>query len=65
MRRRTGLARAAIAVALAIALFGPGPMGGSPTPGGDTGSRSTPGPPDLLMVNVNETTCLAIATTGA
>ncbi|MCK5415689.1 MAG: hypothetical protein KAJ35_09940, partial [Thermoplasmata archaeon] len=64
MRRRTGLARAAIAVVLAIALFGPGPMGGSPTPGGDTGSRSTPAPPDLLMVNVNETSCVQVLDNG-
>jgi ligand-binding sensor domain-containing protein len=63
VRRRTGIARAAIAVALAIALFGPGQLV-SPSPGGDDGSRSTPAPPTLLMVNVNETTCAVVMDDG-
>ena len=64
-RRYAGRARAALAVALALALFGPGPLV-SPSPGGDEGSRSTPNqPPDLLMVNVNETTCLALSPDGS
>ncbi len=52
-----------MAVALALALLGPGPLV-SPSPGGDEGSRSTPDPPNLLMVNVNETTCLCPARVG-
>ncbi|NOQ54199.1 MAG: hypothetical protein GQ558_06305 [Thermoplasmata archaeon] len=62
-RRSTGWARAAVVVALALALLGPG-LGGSPTPGGDEGSRSTSSPPSLLLVDLNETSCIAVAPDG-
>jgi len=62
-RRRTGYARAAISVAIALALLGPG-LAVPSSPGGDSSSRSTPTPPTLLMVNVNETTCLVEAVGG-
>ena len=62
-RRSTGWARAAVVVALALALLGPG-LAGSPTPGGDEGSRSTSSPASLLLVDLNETSCLAVAPDG-
>ncbi len=62
-RRSTGSARAAMVVALALALLGPG-LAGSPSPGGVEESRSTSGPPSVLFVNLNETTCLSVAQDG-
>jgi len=62
-RRQTGSARAATVVALALALLGPG-LTGSPTPGGDEESRSASDLPSLLMVDLNETSCLAVAFDG-
>lgn len=63
LRGRMRTLRATIAVALAFALLGPG-LAGSPTPGGDLGSRSTSSPPSLLMVDLNETSCIAVAPEG-